>query len=178
MSEESAVPNIYRHSVNTFQHELDSTFKSDFLNKEWHFPTGLHFQYLKTWSSMWLSVLLVPANTKSIFCSSKECWNMTPSLHNKLDFLYVFWSPAAWDTQQQRRETWWLQFEPQSTPPVPHSAVAEGTDEPAGRCGPGDARERPGVDADARHLFLQRGQVAVVYKAENIQEAQHGERLA
>ena len=55
--------------------------------------------------------------------------------------------------------------------------VAEGADEPAGGCRPGDARERPGVDADMGHLFLKRGQVAIIYKAENIQEAQHGERL-
>lgn len=68
-------------------------------------------------------------------------------------------------------------LEAQSTLPVPHGVVAEGADEPVGRRGPGDAREGPGVDADARHLLLQRVQVAVVHEAEHVQQAQWGERL-
>lgn len=63
------------------------------------------------------------------------------------------------------------------TLPVPHGAVAAGADEPTGGCRPGDAGEWPGVNADARHLLLQRGQVAVLYEAKHIQQAQHGEGL-
>lgn len=80
-------------------------------------------------------------------------------------------------TQLKTCGAWWLQFEPQLTLPIPHGAVAAGANEPTGRCGPGGAGEWPGVDADARHLLLQRGQVAVMYEAKHIQQAQHGERL-
>lgn len=70
-------------------------------------------------------------------------------------------------------ETRWLQFEPQLALPVPHGAIAE----PAGGRGPGDAGERSGVDGDVGHLLLKGGQVAVVYDAEHIQQAQRGEHL-
>lgn len=63
------------------------------------------------------------------------------------------------------------------TLPVPHGPVTEAADEPAGGRGPGDVGERPGVDGDVRHLLLQRGQVAVVYDAKHIQQAQHGKHL-
>lgn len=71
------------------------------------------------------------------------------------------WNTAGSNTQKQNptqlknmREVWRLQFEPQLTLPVPHGAVAEAAGEPAGRRGPGDAGERPGVDGDVRHLLL------------------------
>lgn len=63
------------------------------------------------------------------------------------------------------------------TLPVPHGAVAAGAGEPAGWRGPSDAGERPGIEADVRQLLLQRRQMAVLYEAEHIQQAQHGERL-
>lgn len=67
--------------------------------------------------------------------------------------------------------------EPQSTLPVPHGVVVEGANEPVGGCGPGDAGEGPGVNANTRHLLLQRGHVAVVYQAKHVQQAQRGEHL-
>lgn len=66
-----------------------------------------------------------------------------------------------------------LKFEPQLALPVPHGAIAE----PAGGRGPGDVGERPGVNGDVRHLLLQRGQLAVLYDAEHVQQAQRGEHL-
>lgn len=66
-----------------------------------------------------------------------------------------------------------LKFEPQLALPVPHGAITE----PASRHGPGDAGEWPGVDGDVRHLLFQRGQVAVVYNAKHIQQAQGREHL-
>lgn len=68
-------------------------------------------------------------------------------------------------------------LDPQSARPVPHGVVAERADEPVGGRGSGDAREGPGVDANTRHLLLQRVQVAVIHEAENVQQAQQGERL-
>lgn len=96
------------------------------------------------------------------------------------------WNTAGSNTERQKltgpknmvREARRLQFEPQLALPVPHDAVVEGAGKPAGGRGPGDAGERPGVDADMRHLLLKGGQVAVVDKAEHVQVAQRGERLA
>lgn len=68
-------------------------------------------------------------------------------------------------------------FEPQSTLPVPHGVVTEGADEPVSWCGSGNAGEGPRIDANARHLLLQRVQVAVVHKAEHVQQTQRGEHL-
>lgn len=58
-------------------------------------------------------------------------------------------------------------LDPQSTRPIPHGVVPEGADKHVG-CGPGNAREGPGVDADTRHLLLQRVQVAVIHKSEHV----------
>ena len=69
-----------------------------------------------------------------------------------------------------------LRPEPQPTRAAPHGALGEGAGQPAAGRGPGGAGERPGVDADARQLLLQRRQVAVVYQAEDVQEAEQGER--
>jgi len=66
-----------------------------------------------------------------------------------------------------------LQPDPQATLPVPHDAAAG----PWGRRGPGDAGEGPGVDAHARHLLLQRRQVASAHDAEHVQQAERGQRL-
>lgn len=77
-------------------------------------------------------------------------------------------------TLTQLRETWRLQFEPQLALPVPHEAAGEAR----GGRGAGDAGERPGVDADARKLLLQRGQVAVVHDAKHVQQRESGEHGA
>lgn len=61
--------------------------------------------------------------------------------------------------------------------PVPHAAVAVAPGESAGGRGASHGGERHGVDADARHLLLQGRQLVVLHEAEDVQQAQGGQRL-
>lgn len=69
------------------------------------------------------------------------------------------------------------QLEAQSNFPAPHAVAGGGGARAAGRRGPGDGRERHGVDGNAGALLPQGGQVAVVHQAEDFQVTQRREGL-